>query len=97
MRVTNKVGIRLTTLKTVQVWDTVSWEHMSTFECDNLVRSVALYPSCDRIAACTEETLYVWDTVTQQRIASEMLNKGKDVAVSRDGKWLVVASKTISL
>ena len=83
--------------KTVRVWETTSWECISLFECDNSVRSVMLYPSCDRVAACTEETLYVWDTVTQQRIASQNLNKGKDVAVSRDGKWLAVASKSTSL
>ena len=84
--------------KTVRVWDTTSWEYMPMFECDSSVFSVSLYPNADRVAACTEDMLYVWDTVTQQLIASKNLNKGKDVAISRDGKWLAVAAdKIVSL
>ena len=44
---------------TVRVWDTASWECLRTFECDACVWSVALYPNGDRVAACTEETLYM--------------------------------------
>ena len=65
---------------------------MRTFECDNEVGSVALYPNGDRVAVCTEETLYVWDTATQQRIASKNISECRDVAVSNDGKWLAVGS-----
>ena len=89
---------------TVQMWDAApwdlvldatSWKCISSFECDDWVRSVALIPSCERVAACTEEMIYVWEMVTQQLIARN-LSRGRDVAVSRDGKWLAVASsKTI--
>ena len=59
--------------------------------------------NADRVAACTGKTLYMWDTVTQQLIASENLLMHLDlwdsdiavVAVSRNGKWLAVASKEI--
>ena len=63
---------------------------MRTFECDNEVGSVALYPNGDRVAVCTEETLYVWDTATQLLIASEEISECLHVAVSNDGKWLAV-------
>ena len=89
--------------KTVRVWDAVTWECMRTFECHRWVHSVALYRNGDRVAACTWETLFVLDTATQQLIASENLLMHLDlwdsdiavVAVSRNGKWLAVASKEI--
>ena len=62
------------------------------FECDDLVLSVALYPSGIQVAACTEETLYVWDTATQLLIASEEISECLHVAVSNDGKSLAVGS-----
>ena len=77
---------------TVRVWDTATWECMRTFECDNEVMSVALYPNGDKVAACTEETLYVWETATQLLIASKDISNCFDVAVSNDGKWLAVAA-----
>ena len=84
--------------KTVRVWDTATWECTSTFECDDEVESVALYPNSDRVATCTYWRLYVWDTATRQLIASESVSYANSVAVSNDGKWLAVASyKTISL
>ena len=78
--------------KTVRVWETATWECMYTFECDGWVRSVALYPNGDRVAACTGETVYVWDMATQQMIASKNISDCFEVAVSNDGKWLAVAS-----
>ena len=62
------------------------------------VRSVALYPTSDRVAACTFKTLYVCDTATQQLITSGNFSRCHDVAVSNDSKWLAVVSlRTISL
>ena len=82
----------------MRVWDTETWECMRTFQCHNIVRSVVLYSNGDRVAVCTGETLYVWDTATQQLITSKNFRKCRDVAVSNDGKWLaVVAYKSISL
>ena len=65
---------------------------MHTVECHKGVRSVALYPNSDRVAACTKETFYVWDTSTQQLIASKNISESLHVAVSNDGKWLAVGS-----
>ena len=84
--------------ETVRVWDTASWECSRTFECDHWFLSVALYPNGDRLAACTHWKFYVWNTATQQLIASKNINECDDVAVSNDGKWLAVAAdKSISL
>ena len=83
---------------TVRVWDTPTWECMRTFQCGDYVKSVALYPNGDRVAACTWETLYVWETETQQLIALKNASRCYDVAVSNDGKWLAVgADESISL
>ena len=83
--------------KSVRVWDTATWESMCTFQCDGHIRSVALYPD-GRVAACTSETVYVWNTATQQLIASKNISECLDVGVSNDGKWLAVgANKSISL
>ena len=78
--------------KTVRVWDTATWECTCTFECGDKVRSVALYPNGDRVAACTGETLYVWNIATLQLIASKDIINCYAVAVSNDGKWLAVGS-----
>ena len=78
--------------KTVRVWDTTSWGCMCTIECDHEVKSVALYPKDDRVAACTHWAFYVWDIPTQQLIASKSLIY-YNVSVSNDGKWLAVASR----
>ena len=78
--------------KTVRVWDTATWECTRTFLCDNEVESVAWYPNGDRVAACTWGTLYVWDTATQQRIASKNIRHCYDVAVSNDGKCLAAGA-----
>ena len=60
--------------ESVRVWDTETWECIHTFECDDWVRSVALYPNGERVGACTVEALYVWDTATQQLIASKNIS-----------------------
>ena len=40
----------------------------------------------------------MWDTTTQQLIASKKISECNDVAVSNDGKWLAVGSfRSISL
>ena len=84
--------------KTVRVWDTATWECMCTFECGEYIKSVAMYPRCDRVVACTSKTFYVWDTETQLLIASNNISYCRGVAVSNDGKWLAVAAyETISL
>ena len=84
--------------KAVRVWDTTSWDRTSTFECDDVVESVALYTNDNRVAACTLDTLYVWDTVTQKLITSKNISECRGLAVSNDGKWLAVASiESISL
>ena len=84
--------------KTVRVWNTATWECMRTFQCHRRVRSVVLYPNSDRVAACTRETVYVWNTTTQQLVASKNISKCRDVTVSNDGKWLAVGAKlSISL
>ena len=56
------------------------------------VMSVALYPNGDRVAASTWETLYVWNTATQQLIASKYIRECNEVAVSNDSKWLAVGA-----
>ena len=86
--------------KKVRVWETSSWECTSTFECVHKVESVAIlaqHPNSDKVAACTSEMLYVWDTATQQLTVSKNIRKCRSVAVSNDGKWLAVAADKIIL
>ena len=83
------VCVTLTVQAGIRLERQLSASVIATWEC--VPRSTGsgvcvLHPNGDRVAACTNWTPYVWDTATQQLIASKNIGQCHDIAVSTDDK-----------